>query len=289
MNDPQNLDSYRILDTGHKCKLEQVGPYRLIRPALNAFWHPALPAAEWEKADGILERTSEGDGVWQWRKKLPEFWLAKWGGFTLKMKPTNFGHLGFFAEQYQNWDFFREFLPAVGAPEVKALNLFAYSGIGSMAMAQGGATVTHVDAAKGMIEWGQENMLLNPQVPNKIRWMVDDVNKFCAREIRRGNKYSGIALDPPSFGRGNKGQVWKIEEHLPDLLKMCNELLDKHHPYFVVLSCHSPGFSPISLGRMLSEVFGDGRVECGEMTVPEHAGKLLPAGISCRFIGNAKK
>ena len=267
---------YRLLDSGNLKKLEQVGPWKLVRPALNAFWGPTLDSQEWESADAVFTRDNSGGGKWDFRKKLPESWLVKYAGFTLKMKPTNFGHLGFFAEQYRNWERFRT------GNFKSGLNLFGYSGIGSMAMAAGGAKVCHLDAARGMNEWGQENMLLNPDVPNCIRWITDDVKKFVTREVRRGSRYDLIALDPPSFGRGSSGQVWKIETDLPRLLECCRELRDPERPFNLVLSCHSPGFSLEVFSRMVQDIFRGGcRIEGEEMTIPESTGKVLPAGISC--------
>ncbi|WP_418391613.1 class I SAM-dependent methyltransferase, partial [Victivallis lenta] len=233
---------YALLDSGNLQKLEQVGEYRLIRPALNAFWRPALPRREWEAADAVFTRDISGGGRWSFNRKMPESWTAEWGGFTLKIKPTGFGHLGFFAEQYRNWDFFRSAASGLGEG-ARALNLFGYSGVGSMAMAETGAAVCHLDASRGMIEWGQENLKFNPQVPPAIRWIADDVNKFTQRELRRGNFYHLIALDPPTFGRGSSGQVWKIEDDLPKLLGVCNRLREPGRPFTVILSCHSPGFS----------------------------------------------
>ena len=267
---------YRLLDSGNLKKLEQVGSYRLVRPALNAFWNPTLPGSEWESADAVFTRDNSGGGKWDFKKRLPESWLVEYAGFTLKMKPTNFGHLGFFAEQYRNWERFRT------GDFKSGLNLFGYSGIGSMAMAAGGAKVCHLDAARGMNEWGQENMLLNPQVPNCIRWITDDVKKFVNREVRRGSRYDLIALDPPSFGRGSSGQVWKIETDLPRLLECCRELRDPERSFNLVLSCHSPGFSLEVFSRMVRDIFGTScRIEGEEMTIPESTGKVLPAGISC--------
>ena len=185
---------YALLDSGNLQKLEQVGEYRLIRPALNAFWRPALPRREWEAADAVFTRDSSGGGRWSFNRKLPESWTAEWGGFTLKIKPTGFGHLGFFAEQYRNWDFFRSAASGLGEG-ARALNLFGYSGVGSMAMAETGAAVCHLDASRGMIEWGQENLKFNPQVPPAIRWIADDVNKFTQRELRRGNSYHLTRLE----------------------------------------------------------------------------------------------
>ncbi len=276
---------YRLLDSGNLAKLEQAGPYRLIRPALNAFWYPSLPKKEWECADAIFARNSTGGGKWTFNRKIPESWFLEWGNFKLLAKPTGFGHLGFFCEQFRNWAFFEEWLKAQKG-EVNALNLFAYSGVGSMAMARGGARVCHLDASKGMIDWGRLNQAENPDVPDAIRWITDDVMKFCRREIRRGSKYQLIALDPPSFGRGSSGQVWKIEEDLPELLNMCRELTDSTRPFCIELSSHSPGFTPLVMERLLRQVFGNkGKVTACEMSIPESTGKELPAGISVRFMG----
>ena len=279
-------DEYRLLDTGSLLKLEQAGPFRLVRPALNAFWKPALPKPEWDAADGVFIRNSTGGGRWEWRRKPPESWLVRWGGFVLTVKPTGFGHLGFFAEQFRNWAFFGEWLKKQG-PDTPALNLFAYSGVGSMAMARGGAKVCHLDAAKGMIEWGKLNLDANPELGHdRIRWIADDVMKFVRREIRRGSKYRLIALDPPTFGRGSSGQVWKIEEDLPVLLDLCRQLTDTGKSYCIELSCHSPGFTPLVLTRLLRQAFGSrGEVTVCEMTIPESTGRELPAGISARLLG----
>ena len=266
---------YKVLDSGNLRKLEQAGPYRLVRPALNAFWEPSLPEEEWAKADAVFTRDSSGSGRWEFRRSLPESWLVRYAEFTLKLKPTGFGHLGFFAEQYRNWERFRK------GGFASALNLFGYSGVGSMAMAAGGAKVCHLDAARGMNEWGQENLRLNPGIPGRIRWIADDVKKFLRREVRRESRYDLIALDPPSFGRGSSGQVWKIENDLPGLLDLCRELRDPERPFHLVLSCHSPGFSPAVLTRILREqTGGKAGIEAEEMTIPESTGKFLPAGIS---------
>ena len=280
-----NLNEYLVLDCGNKQKLEQVGPYRIIRPALNAFWKPDLPQKEWDKADATYIRDSSGSGKWFYRNRLPEEWTVDYAGFKLLLKPTGFGHLGFFAEQYQNWDYFRNIKNVLGLREVNGLNLFGYSGLGTMAMAQGGCNACHLDAAKGMVDWGREIRKLNEKtVPDSIRWIVDDVIKFTNREVRRGSKYNLIALDPPSFGRGSSGQVWKIEDDLPKLLAICNEIIDHDKPFSIVLSCHSPGFSPIVLENLLSETFGSGEFNSTEMTVPTQSGRLLPCGISSTFL-----
>ena len=272
--------AYQLLDSGNFQKLEQVGAYRIVRPALNAFWEPALPSSEWNKAQAVFTRDSGGNGSWSRSFPLPESWTAEWGGFRMKVKPTGFGHLGFFAEQYRNWELFRR----IGAG-ADALNLFAYSGLASLAMAAGGARVCHLDAAQGMIEWGRVNLGLNPDISPTIRWIADDVNKFTLREVRRGSKYSLIALDPPSFGRGPSGQVWKIETDLPRLLEVCRQLRDRDREFTIVLSCHSPGFSLLGLERLLRGIFGGGEFDSAEMTIPESTGRVLPSGLSvtCRL------
>lgn len=275
-------EQYRLLDSGNLMKLEQVGPWRLVRPALNAVWPPSLPESEWQAADAVFTRNSSGGGKWQCRNRLPEEWHAVWGGMKMLIKPTNFGHLGFFAEQFRNWDFFR-------SGEIRydsALNLFAYSGLGSLAMASTGAKVCHLDAAKGMVDWARCNLELNPEIPGNIRWIVDDVNKFIRREMRRGSRYQLIALDPPSFGRGSSGQLWKIEDDIVELLRCCRELRDPAAPFTMVLSCHSPGFSTKVLERCIAAVFGGkGRFDSAEMTIPEtDSGRELPAGVSVRFM-----
>ena len=178
---------YKLLDTGNFRKLEQVGHWKLIRPALNACWNPMLPLKEWSSADAEFIRDSSGHGKWKTlNRPLPESWVMRWGNFNLHIKPTSFGHLGFFAEQYKNWKFFEEIIPTLGK-DVKTLNLFAYSGIGSMAMARAGALVSHLDASRGMVEWGRINQDMNDDVPDRIRWIVDDVNKFCKRELRHNH------------------------------------------------------------------------------------------------------
>lgn len=271
---------YQLLDSGNLRKLEQVGEYRLIRPALNAFWKPTLPEKEWKRADAEFIRDSSGHGNWRNRERLPEQWTVMLGGMEIRIKPTSFGHLGFFAEQFRNWQYFRD-----NCRGMDALNLFAYSGLGSLAMAAGGAKVCHLDAARGMIEWGKENLALNPEIPGNIRWIVDDVNKFIARELRRNSKYDLIALDPPTFGRGASGQLWKIESDLPKLLDNCLALRKPDRPFTLVLSCHSPGFSLVVLERMVREVVGEkALIESDEMFIPESTGKKLPSGIGLRCI-----
>lgn len=274
---------YALLDSGNCRKLEQVGDIRLVRPALNAFWQPSLAASEWNAVSGVFTRDAGGGGSWEWKKKVPESWHVEWGGLKFIVKPTGFGHLGFFAEQHDNWAWLRKTVSGMDKP--KTLNLFAYSGASSLSMAQGGAEVFHLDSSKGMNEWAKNNLQLNSSIPDSIHWITDDVLKFTGRELRRDRKYNGIVLDPPSFGRGAQGQVWKMENDLIKLMSTCRDLIDRSSKHFILLSCHSPGFTPVILERIIADVFGKGIFESGEMTVPESSGKMLPAGTYARYLG----
>ena len=279
-----NQDLYSVLDSGACRKLEQAGAYRLVRPALNAFWKPSAKDSEWNSADATFERNSTGGGVWTWKRSAPAEWNVSWGGINLLAKPTNFGHLGFFPEQATNWQWLRESLAKM-PKGASTLNLFAYSGGATVSMALAGSEVCHLDASRGIIEWAKRNQSLNKGA-DKIRWICDDAMKFVAREVRRGTKYNGIVLDPPSFGRGAQGQVWKIEDDIRELLQNCKSILDTKNPHFILLSCHSQGFSPLSLSRCLAEVFNESPkdVEGGEMFVPEASGRVLPAGLYARML-----
>jgi len=275
---------YKILDTGNGMKLEQVGEYRLARPAMNAFWEPTLSEKEWNNVNGIFTRDSKGSGTWQWKKGgVPESWVINFADVNIIVKPTNFGHLGFFAEHLKSWNWVKKYIENA-TEQVNILNLFAYSGVGSLSMAKAGAKVCHLDAAKGMIQWGRESLEQNPDIPSTIRWIADDVIKFLNREIRRENKYNGIIMDPPSFGRGAQGQVWKMEENVNELLELCAQVVDTTKPYFIILSCHTPGFSPIVLERLLLQKFkGNSKVTSGEMTMTEENELMIPAGNYARI------
>ncbi|MCP4178807.1 MAG: SAM-dependent methyltransferase [bacterium] len=276
-----NNSDYKILDSGNLQKLEQVGLYTLIRPALNAFWPRSLSDTHWNKADALYQRNSSGSGKWSWFNKLPNTWNIIYGGIKFIVKPTDFGHLGFFPEQKDNWDWLRSTIS--NNKGSKTLNLFAYSGGSSLAMAEAGANVCHVDAAKGMVDWAKNNLANNTYIKNGIRWIVDDVNKFMFKEIRRKNYYSGIVLDPPSFGRGPRGQLWKIENDLISLLENCKNVLDKN-PQFLLLTMHSHGFSENSLSRILKSVFPkNNKISTGEMTVIEDTGNKITAGLYARL------
>jgi 23S rRNA (cytosine1962-C5)-methyltransferase len=276
------MNTYKLLDSGNLEKLEQVGPYRLIRPALNAYWKRSLPQKEWDLADGHYFRNNKGSGHWDWKKKIPESWNINYGDLDLISKPTDFGHLGFFPEQIANWNWLSNYL--AHKKNINTLNMFAYSGGSTLAMAKTGNNVCHLDAAKGMVDWARENWQLNKNISDCVRWITDDVNKFIQRELKRKAVYQGIVLDPPSFGRGSKGQVWKIEKHLIPLLHDCKKLMGEN-PQFLILSMHSNGYSPISLERILYSIFPkNGKITSGEMLIDEESGKQLPAGIYAKWV-----
>jgi 23S rRNA (cytosine1962-C5)-methyltransferase len=278
---------YVLLDSGNGRKLERVGAYLVERQAATAFWKPRLPASEWKKAQAVHIRSDKGGGHWEFKTKLPESWLVKWGGFTLKVKPTAFGHFGFFAEVAREWDWFRAAVPrtaqVLGRPP-KLLNLFGYTGGTSLAMGLAGAEVTHVDAAKGVVDWGRENAQLNHVPEGRIRWIVDDCIAYLKREERRGNKYDGFAMDPPSYGRGPNKEVFKLEDDVGKLLEAVRAATGPA-PKLIHFSGHTPGFSPEVLHNLLRETFDlEGLTpEKGEMLIPETDVRLVPSGCYCRL------
>ncbi|GAB6064536.1 class I SAM-dependent methyltransferase [Deferrisoma palaeochoriense] len=282
----RSYGTYRLLDTGGERRLEQVGPLRVVRQGLAALWPPRLPAAEWDRADAVHHRSDKGGGRWEWRTGEPREFPIEYGGSRFWIRLTDFGHLGLFPEQAENWAWLRRTLRTMGGPEPpKVLNLFAYTGGSSLAASRGGAAVVHVDAARGVVDWARENARLSGVADRPIRWIVDDALKFVRREARRGNRYQGIVLDPPTFGRGPKGQVFKIEEHLFELLEACAAILAPG-PAFVLLSCHTPGFTPTTLANLLEAAIprAADRIERGEMLVTDETGRALPSGTYARWV-----
>jgi len=265
---------YELLDSGNGRKLERFGNITLIRPCAAAVWPPSLPAEKWKKADASFDRE---DGLnWTIKNPLPESWNVSIDGIVFKLNATDFGHVGVFPEQKDSWGKIRSILKNhSGGNQPSVLNLFAYSGGSTLAAAQAGATVCHLDASKGMVARARENAALNNLAAHPIRWIVEDVTKFLGREIKRGRKYDAIILDPPSFGRGKSGEVYKIENDLPDTLKQCFSLLSDR-PLFVFLSCHTPSFTPMVLRNILTSLQPlKGDVDCGEMALAG-SGSILP-------------
>ena len=272
---------YGLVDSGHGRKLERYGRFRFIRPEPQAMWAPA--AAEWT-ADGefIPGSDEEGGGRWQFRGPVPrEGWDLSWEEVRFRAQCTPFRHLAFFPDMAPQWAWMRERL----GEESEALNLFGYTGVGTLAMAARGAKLVHVDASKKSVEAGKENARLSGMSDRPIRWMVDDAAKFAAREVRRGRRYDGIILDPPKYGRGPEGEVWKLEEGLPALIADCRKLLDEKSR-FLVLTVYAVRMSALAIGELLNQAMADlgGRVECGDMAVREEArGLLLPTAIFARW------
>ncbi|MGM0440160.1 MAG: class I SAM-dependent methyltransferase [Chlamydiota bacterium] len=258
----QALRNYALIDSGDRQKIEDFGGHHIIRPCSQAIWKKNLDNQLWENAQAIFSR--EGKNFWQ-KKELPHEWQVKIDKIIFKISPTDFGHLGVFPEQRKLWRWIGDTVKK-SSRKLKILNLFAYSGGSTLAAAMEGAHVTHLDASKGMVSWARENAALNNLADAPIRWIVDDVRKFLKRELRRGNCYDGIILDPPSFGRGAKGEMFKIEYEIGSLLNDCCNLLSQD-PLFLLLSCHTSGYSPSVLGNLLEQALPTGKVDVGEMTL----------------------
>lgn len=258
------MNDYALLDSGNGRKLERFGTITLDRPCAQAVWAPAN-ASLWKQADASFTRK---DGLqWQGREHLPENWQINVNGVKMKLSTTDFGHLGIFPETRSIWDWIRERCAGEtqrrGNP-IHFLNLFAYSGGATLAAAQGGAECCHVDASKGMVQWARDNASLNQLDDHPIRWIVDDVNKFLQREMRRGRRYDAVLLDPPSFGRGKGGELYKIEKALLETLHLVRNVLSDQ-PAFVYLTSHTPGFTPIVLENLLRQLLTGGSIHNGEM------------------------
>lgn len=268
---------YALLDSGGFQKLERFGPVVLSRPCAQAVWNPTLPKHEWQRATATFFR--DGGNQWRGRDRLPESWEIAVDGTRFQLSSTDFGHLGIFPEQRDQWRRIREvcgtYRTRHGRP-ARVLNLFAYSGGSTLAAAHTGAEVCHVDASKGMVEWARQNAALNGLQDKPVRWIVDDVTKFLERELRRERRYDLIILDPPSYGRGARGEIFKIENDLPKLLDLLAKLMSEE-PLGVLLSCHTPELTPVSLHHLLLQAFGrqKGRLEQGEMLL-KGAEQVLP-------------
>ena len=251
---------YRLLDSGNGEKLEQFAEVILIRPAAQALWQPRLPQSAWDLAHARFSRTEKNQ--WEIYKPLPQSWEIELEGVRLTLKRTDFGHLGVFPEHARLWPQLFAY-PLKGA---RILNLFAYSGAATLALAAKGAAVSHVDSAKNMVQWARDNALLNGLGDAPIRWLVDDVRKYLVRAERRQERYDAIILDPPSFGRGKSGEIFKIEQDLLPILAHCRSLLSEK-PLFVLFTCHTPGYTPLAMRQVLGEIFTKGSIEAGEMFI----------------------
>ncbi len=272
---------YECLDAGGGEKLERFGKYILRRPDPQAMWNVS-DYRNWQEIDGFYHRSNDGGGHWDFKTKLPEFWTISYQDLTFKVSPTNFKHTGIFPEQAANWDFVREKIKKANR-EIKVLNLFAYTGCATMACASMGAKVVQVDASRGMTEWAKENMHLSKLDKQEIHFIVDDCVKFVEREIRRGNKYDAIIMDPPSYGRGPNKEVWKFEKNIYYLINLCMQVLSDK-PLFFLINSYTTGISHIVLLNILKTTilkkYPHGKVESGEVGLPVTKDNLiLPCGI----------
>lgn len=278
-----NWKDYEVIDCSGGEKLERWGDYLLVRPDPQVIWDTPKSAQGWSKKNGHYHRSAKGGGEWEFFD-LPEQWQIQYGCLTFNLKPFSFKHTGLFPEQAVNWDWFSAKIQQTGRP-VKLLNLFAYTGGATLAAAAAGASVTHVDASKGMVTWAKENAISSGLKDAPIRWIVDDCVKFVEREIRRGNRYDAIIMDPPSYGRGPKGEIWKIEDAIYPLVLLCAKLLSDE-PLFFLINSYTTGLQPAVLDYMLHialKKYG-GTITSGEIGLPVSSnGLVLPCGASGRF------
>ena len=276
---------YEVLDTGDGEKLERWKDVVLCRPDPQVIWPKANPAL-WETADARYIRSASGGGEWEFYKKLPERWVLELGALKFFVRPTGFKHTGLFPEQAANWEFMQDRIKQANKKPM-ILNLFAYTGGATVACAAAGAHVTHVDAAKGMTLWAKENRDLSGIPENHTRFIIEDAKAFVARELRRGNRYDGILMDPPSYGRGPNGEVWKLENELYGLAELCAQLLSDT-PVFYLINGYTTGFAASVLGNILTRcMHGKGRVDAGELALPVTSGGVLPCGATARWMIDA--
>ena len=280
----ENWKEYELLDASDGERLERWGKYILVRPDPQIIWKNTREHPLWKKADGIYRRSSGGGGGWV-KSKMPEQWSVGYGDLNFRIKPMGFKHTGLFPEQAANWDWFSKLIKNADRP-IKVLNLFAYTGGATMAAAKAGAQVVHVDASKGMVAMAKENAQLCGLADAPIRYIVDDCKKFVEREIRRGNKYDGIIMDPPSYGRGPNGEVWKLEDNIDELITLVSQVLSDE-PLFFLVNSYTTGLSPMTMGYIVdlkvTSRYG-GYTEAGELGLKvSQSGLVLPCGASTRW------
>ena len=264
---------YALLDSGDGRKLERYGPYRVVRPEPQALWTPRLPAGDWDLADAVFDPTDDDEaGNWRFRDRPKESWPLAWGDVQFNGRFTAFRHLAFFPEQAANWAWLDAQVRSAAAPP-RVLNLFGYTGVASLVMAAAGAHVTHVDASKKAVGWARENAELSGLADAPVRWITEDARKYVRREVRRGSQYEGIILDPPKYGRGPTGEVWRLFEDLPELAGLCAQLLSGNAK-FLVLNAYAERISGAALAGLLAEKLADrgGQIEWGELALNEDRG-----------------
>ena len=270
--------SYEVIATGDGEKLERWGDVKLLRPDPQVIWHAKRDLKKEPNLNARYIRENTGGGHWENLKPMKSEWIIEYKDLKFLIKPMGFKHTGLFPEQAYNWDYMTKLIREANRP-IKILNLFAYSGGATVACTYAGAEVTHVDAAKGMVERAKQNMALSGLAEKPVRYIVDDCFKFVEREIRRGKKYDAIIMDPPSFGRGPGGELWKLNDNLFDFIKTCSKVLSDN-PLFVLLNSYTSGLQPITLGNLLELGIEGGKTEAYELAVPTNEGILLPCGAS---------
>ncbi len=277
--------SYALLDSGEGMKLERFGAYVLARPDPEALWLKKLPETEWQKADAAFTRTG-ATGSWKKGTAFPKAWNIEYAGLTFELRPTSFKHVGIFPEQKSHWMWLEEAIHSKKGKTIKVLNLFAYTGGATLSAARAGAEVTHLDSSKVAIEWARKNAELSGLASAPIRWIEDDALLFLRRELKRGNKYDVVIMDPPAFGHGSGGALWKIERDFYELFSLVEKVLSDD-PLAVIVNGYTAGYSPLSLLNnvsRLADAFG-GVTDSGELALTEeHTTRLLPAGVFARFL-----
>ena len=284
MNIATNWKDYEILDMANGEKLERWGGYTLIRPDPQIIWKNKSFPDKWKNANATYKRSKTGGGAWNYKTKLPASWQIKYGNLIFNIKPMGFKHTGLFPEQAVNWDWMMYKIKNSRRP-IKVLNLFAYTGGATVACLAAGASVCHVDSSKGMVAWAKENVTSSNLQDKPVRYIVDDVIKFVQREIRRGNTYDAIIMDPPSYGRGTSGEVWQFEENIADLVELCTKILS-NKPLFFLINSYTTGISPEVLSNILKINLNkyNGKITSGEIGLPmKSSNLLLPCGIFGRW------
>lgn len=284
MNIANNWKEYEILDMANGEKLERWGNYTLIRPDPQIIWKDKSFPNKWNTANAVYSRSKTGGGNWNYKSKLPEAWQIKYKNLTFNIKPMGFKHTGLFPEQAVNWDWMIDKIKEAKRP-IKVLNLFAYTGGATVACLSAGASVCHVDSSKGMVAWAKENVNSSGLKDSQIRYIIDDVVKFVQREIRRGNTYDAIIMDPPSYGRGTSGEVWQFENNISDLIELCTNVLSKN-PLFFLINSYTTGISSEVLSNILKLNLKQykGKITSGEIGLPmKNSNLILPCGIYGRW------
>ena len=278
----EGFETYALLDSGGGRKLERFGSVTVVRPEEQAIWTPRLAPRAWEEADAVFTGDVDEEGAGRWRRRdgLPEHWVCGHGPLRFSCRLTSFRHVGVFPEQEAHWRHIETAVKARASPSL--LNLFGYTGIASLVAAGAGARVTHVDASRTAIAWARENQALSGMAERPIRWICDDAVKFAAREARRGSLYDGILLDPPRYGRGPKGEIWRLFEDLPGLLSSCRSILKPDG--FLILTAYAIRASFLSLHELCAEILG-GEPESGELVLRERQGRRLSTSLFCRWGG----